>query len=82
MKATEKLNRFVQRPSVEFLLEASEFETLNPLNKGFCIYVQADWDESGLKHLKNNPYPEGSEESEQFKEGSYNGMIWAQDSEE
>jgi hypothetical protein len=82
MTAKERLNKFVMNPSVEFLLTAAEFETLSPIEKGFCSYVQADWDESGLKHLKDNPYPIGSPGYDLFNLGSHEGMIWAQDSEE
>ena len=81
-KAAQKLKRFLLDPDIENLLSVKEFETLIPYHKGFCIYVQANWDESGLKHLKNNLYSEGSKEYEEFKNGSFAGMIWAQDSEE
>jgi hypothetical protein len=82
MTALEKLNSFMYYPCEEHLLTIEEFETLTPHNKGFCLYVQAAWDKSPLSELPCDYYKEGSEEAKQFKDGSFAGMIWAQNSED
>jgi hypothetical protein len=82
MTALEKLNNFTLNPKVEFLLTLEEFETLTPHNKGYCLYVQSSWLESLLDESALNEYEPLSKEYLAFLNGSYIGMLWAQDSEE
>jgi len=60
-------------------ITASEYETLSPRDKGYACYMQAAWN----KAVKDeNPYPKGSEEWVQFREGEQVAVIDCIDLEE
>ena len=66
--------------NAEDLLTLEEYNGLSPLEQGFASYMQSSWEESNIPG--KNPYNEGTEEFEEFKDGSFRAMIVAQDFEE
>lgn len=79
--AKEKLSAFLFNPCKENLLTLAEYELLSAEHKGYCSYMQSSWEESEIPE-DINPYKEGTNEFEDFKNGSFAAMQQVQEMEE
>lgn len=64
------------------LITLAEYQTLNPFQQGYVVYMQAEHEGSELKEHQKCPYPPDSDESEKWHRGQKLGIREAQDSEE
>jgi hypothetical protein len=72
MKPKSKLTAFLLNPSEKHLLTLEEYESLDPFDKGYACYLQADWKQSKIP--KVNPYKKGTLECDTFQKGSFCAM--------
>jgi hypothetical protein len=59
------------------LITLAEFKTLVPFHQGFAIYMQAEREGSELKGQRN-PYPKGSVEDKQWRDGEQAAVLEVQ----
>lgn len=63
------------------LITKTEYDKLTPIQQGYVVYMQSEWPGSELKEF-SNPYPDGSKEYDEWRDGEFRGVLAAQDSEE
>ena len=60
----------------------ADFDAAEPFAQGVMAYTYSAWPGSKIPSERKNPYPKGSKEHDQFKDGVHSAVLCAQDSEE
>jgi hypothetical protein len=62
------------------VLTREGYSTLTPYQQGYVTYMRGDWPDVDIP--KENPYPAGSADCNEWSRGNFMAMLHTQDSEE
>lgn len=62
-------------------LTKEEFENLSPKDRGFAVYMMGAREDQPNIPDEDNPYPENSQEYEEWEKGNWQGYLLVLDSE-